>query len=301
MSVVAVIPSPPSSWASFALGPVTVHVYALCVLGGIALAVVITERRLRARGGPPGLTVDAALWAVPLGIVVARIWHVATHTGDYFGTGSNPLAIVAIWDGGNAIYGSLLGGAVGVLIACRRAGVRFWSFADALAPGLLAAQAVGRLGNWFNQELFGLPTTLPWGLQIDPANPKFPAGLPADTLFHPLFLYEIILNLTGAAVIVLLERRLHLRWGRAIAVYCIWYGAGRFLLEGIRIDPTSDGLLGIPANGIASIVVVLLGVLLLLLRHRHAVTEPSVRLSEQPPNSQRTTDNGHAHSVSLEC
>jgi prolipoprotein diacylglyceryl transferase len=271
------IPSPPPGWAQFAIGPLTVHTYALCILAGIVAAVVITDTRLRHRGAPAGLAIDAAIWAVPLGIVVARIYHVLTHPGDYFAAGDELWKVVAIWDGGNAIYGAELGGAIGLYIACRRAGVRFLSFADALAPALLVAQAVGRLGNWFNHELFGLPTAFPWGLQIESTNPRFPPGLPAGTLFHPLFLYELVWNLLGALVLVLLERRLHLRWGRAIATYFIWYGVGRSFLEAIRIDPTSGGLLGIPDNDWASFALIALGITLLVVqRRRHPGPEPDV-------------------------
>lgn len=273
------IPSPPASWAQFHVGPLTVHTYALCILAGIAAAIVITDRRLSSRGGPKGFAVDAAIWAVPVGIVVARIYHVVTHPGDYFAAGDDLWNVFAIWDGGNAIYGAELGGAIGILIACRRAGIRFLSFADALAPGLLVAQAIGRLGNWFNHELFGLPTTLPWGLQIESSNPKFPPGLPAGTLFHPLFLYEIVWDLLGAAVIVVLERRVGLRWGRAIATYFIWYGIGRAYLESIRVDPTSGGFLGVPDNEWTSFALIVLGVLLLLVQHRRQPgPEESIRL-----------------------
>lgn len=168
----------------------------------------------QARLGPEGpveawTVIDIALWAVPLGIVAARFYHVFTHVSDYFHPGANLWNVFAIWDGGNAIYGSLIGGAIGAYIGCRRAGLRFWAFADALAPALLVAQAIGRLGNYFNQELFRSTTTLPWGLEILPTAPMFPAG----TLFHPLFLYEMMWNLIGASVIVLLKRRLTLGWG----------------------------------------------------------------------------------------
>jgi len=189
------IPSPDPILSQFQLGPLTIHTYALCILAGILAAVVITQRRLSARGGTRGMVLDVIIWAVPLGIVGARFYHVLTHGGDYFYPGANLWDVFAIWDGGNALYGSLIGGAVGAYIGCRRVGIRLWSFADALAPAMLVAQAVGRLGNWFNHELFGLPTTLPWGLEILPTDAMFPPGLPAGTLFHPLFLYEMIWNL----------------------------------------------------------------------------------------------------------
>ena len=278
------IPSPDPVLSQFQLGPLTVHTYALCILAGIVAAVIITQRRLAARGGKPGVVLDVIIWAVPLGIVGARLYHVFTHGGDYFYPGANLGNIFAIWDGGNALYGSLLGGAVGAYIGCRRQGIRLWSFADALAPAMLVAQAIGRLGNWFNHELFGLPTTLPWGLEILPTDAMFPDGLPAGTLFHPLFLYEILWNLVGVGIILLLERRLSLRWGRAFAVYLIWYGLGRSWLEAIRIDPTSDSLLGIPANIWAAFVAIALGVALYVVQaRRHPEPELSIYRAGHDP------------------
>ncbi|AXA96690.1 prolipoprotein diacylglyceryl transferase [Microbacterium sp. PM5] len=285
------IPSPDLSWSSFHLGPLTIHIYALCIIAGIIAAVIITERRLRARGVPAGTVIDVALWTVPLGIVAARIYHVLTHMGDYFAPGDNLWAVVAIWDGGNAIYGAMIGGSVGIYIATRRAGIRFFAFADALAPALLVAQAIGRLGNYFNQELFGLPTTLPWGLEISPDAPMFPAGVAPGTLFHPLFLYEMIWNLVGAALIIVLERRVRLGWGRSIASYFIWYGLGRSWLEAIRIDPTSDAPLGIPANIWASFAVVLLGVAIFVVqtvRHRgEPDTSPFTAAEQQRQDAEK--------------
>jgi prolipoprotein diacylglyceryl transferase len=288
MMVLTSIPSPPSVWAQFHLGPLTIHTYAICILTGIVAAVIITQRRLSGRGAQPGVVLDIILWAVPIGIVGARFYHVFTHIGDYFFPGANLWNVFAIWDGGNALYGSLLGGAVGAYIGCRRQGIRFWSFADALAPAMLVAQSLGRFGNYFNHELFGLPTTLPWGLQIEATNSKFPPGLAAGTLFHPLFLYEIIWNLIGVAIILLVERKLQLRWGRAFALYLIWYGLGRSWLEAIRIDPTSDGFLGIPANVWASFVAVALGITLFVIQtRRHPEPETSVIRDGWIPRAQR--------------
>jgi prolipoprotein diacylglyceryl transferase len=272
------IPSPDYDWQILELNlfgwPLNIHTYALCILLGIILAVAITSRRLTQRGAEPGVVLDIALWAVPLGIIGARVYHVLTHPNDYF-AGQEWWRVFAIWEGGNAIYGSLIGGAVGVWIGCRMTGIRFWSFADALAPGLLVAQATGRLGNWFNHELFGMPTDLPWGLEIESTNLAFPAGLPEGTLFHPTFLYEIGWNLAGAALIILLERRINLRWGKALALYLIWYGAGRAFFEAIRVDP-SEMFLGIRVNVWASYAAVVLGIVLFLVqRRRHTGDEPS--------------------------
>lgn len=279
------IPSPDYEWQIWEINlfgwQLNIHMYALCILVGIVLAVIMTSRRLTRRGAEPGVVLDIALWAVPLGIIGARIYHVLTHPDDYFFEGANvwnpfqPGAIWNIWEGGNAIYGALIGGAVGAWIGCRMTGIRFWSFADALAPGLLVAQAAGRLGNWFNHELFGLPTDLPWGLEIESSNPAFPAGLADGTLFHPTFLYEIIWNLAGAALIILLERRINLRWGKAFAVYLIWYGLGRSFFEAIRVDP-SEMFLGVRVNVWTSWAAVILGIVLFLLqRRRHTGDEPT--------------------------
>ncbi|UOQ91301.1 prolipoprotein diacylglyceryl transferase [Agromyces endophyticus] len=255
-------------------GIIPIQTYALCILAGIILAVIITSRRLTKRGAEPGVVLDIALWAVPLGIIGARLYHVLTHPADYF-AGQEWWKVFAIWEGGNAIYGALIGGAIGVIIGCRFTGLRFWSFADALAPALLVAQAVGRLGNWFNHELFGAPTDLPWGLEIEFDNPAWPQGLAEGTLFHPTFLYELVWNLLGAAVIVLLERRINLRWGKAFAIYLIWYGLGRSFFESIRVDP-SEMFLGIRVNVWTSFAAIVLGIVLYLVqRRRHTGDEPS--------------------------
>ena len=259
------IPSP--EWSYFDLGPFRIHAYAICILIGIFLATAVTSRRLTKRGGEPGVVLDIILWAVPLGIVGARIFHVLTHPNDYFYDGANLWDVFAVWKGGIAIFGALLGGAVGAFIGTRRAGIRFWSFADALAPGLLLAQAMGRLGNWFNHELFGLPTTLPWGLEISPDNAAYPVGLPAGTLFHPTFLYEIVWNLVGVAVILILERKFRLRWGSAFGVYLIWYGAGRSVFESIRVDP-SEIFFGLRTNVWAALFAIVIGLAIILVQSR---------------------------------
>ncbi|MFI2364791.1 prolipoprotein diacylglyceryl transferase [Promicromonospora sp. NPDC019610] len=303
----ASIPSPDPVWSQFSLGPLTIHTYALCLLAGIVAAAWITDRRLRARGAAPGIAVDVAMWAVPIGIVGARIYHVLTHLDDFTGPGVDAWAWVRIWEGGNALFGSLLGGAVGVLIGCRISGLRFWSFADALAPGLLVAQAIGRLGNYVNQELFGLPTTLPWGLEIRSDAPMFPTGTPEGTLFHPLFLYEMIWNLIGVAVLLFIERRVvrrnealladggtpgaGLRWGRMFGLYLIWYGLGRSWLESIRIDPTSDAPLGVPANIWTSGIAVLLGIGIIVVQgRRHPEPELSVYVPGREPADEDAAD-----------
>ncbi|MCI0155654.1 prolipoprotein diacylglyceryl transferase [Leifsonia shinshuensis] len=284
-SWVASIPSPGPEWQEIPLPfwPYRIQVYALVILVGIIIAAAWTSRRLTKRGAEPGVILDILLWAVVLGIVGARIYHVLTHPSDYFAAGHNtwnpfqPGSVWAIWEGGNAIFGSLIGGAVGIWIACRISGLRFWSVADALAPALLLAQAIGRIGNYFNQELFGLPTNLPWGLQIDAGNKAIPVGLPDGTLFQPLFLYEIIWNVIGVFVIILLERRFRLQWGKTLAVYLIWYGVGRSYLESIRIDPSEFTFLGIPSNVWAAFAAVVLGIVIFIVQsRRHPGLEPGV-------------------------
>lgn len=271
---------------------------------GIVAAVIIASPRLKARGAEKGVVIDIAIWIIPLGIIGARFYHVFTHGGDYFYPGANLWNVFAIWDGGNALYGAMIGGSVGILIGCRRKGIRFLSFADALAPGMLVAQSLGRFGNYFNHELFGLPTTLPWGLQILPTDTMFPKNLPAGTLFHPLFLYEIIWNLVGVAIILVIERRFRLRWGRTIALYFIWYGLGRSWLEAIRIDPTSDQMFGIPANIWASFVAIAIGIALFIVQtRRHPEPEPSPyrdgrgpqQATTAPAADTSTSDDVHEH------
>ena len=282
-TILASLPSPPADWQYFDVGPLRVHVYALAILAGIILATWITGRRLTARGGEKGVVLDFLLWTVPLGIIFARAYHVLTHPGDYFGPDINPLSVFYIWEGGNAIYGALIGGALGVWLGSRQTGVRFFSFADALIPGLLVAQAAGRLGNYFNQELFGLPTTLPWGLVIDRPNSAIPSGLPADTLFHPTFLSEMIWNLAGVVVLLLLERQRDMRWGKALAFYLVWYGLGRAWLEAIRLDP-SETFLGIRSNIWASFAAILRGVILDVVQsRRHPGREESIYLPGREP------------------
>jgi len=278
------IPSPPASWQSFDIVIFgwhwSIHYYALIILVGIIVAALWASRRLTKRGGEPGVALDFVLWAVPLGIIFARAYHVFTHPHDYFYPGANLWNTFAIWDGGNAIFGSLIGGALGVIIACRISGIRFWSFADAVAPGLLLAQAIGRLGNYVNHELFGLPTNLPWGLQIPQPNAAIPVGLPADTLFQPLFLYEMIWNVIGVIVILLLEKRFNLRWGKTFAVYLIWYGIGRSYLESIRIDPSEYSFLSIPSNVWAAFAAVVVGIVLFIVQTRR---HPGIELSVYRP------------------
>jgi len=272
------IPSPPSSWRSFNIGAwlrdlgldwftlnLTLNAYAIFILIGIAVALWLTNRRLVARGVEPWLVLDVALWAVPLGILGGRLYHVATHPADYFYEGADLLRIFYVWEGGLAILGAVSLGAVGAYIGARSAGLRFSAFADALAPGLLLAQGIGRTGNYFNQELFGAPTNLPWGLQIDRPNSAIPVGIPDTTLFHPTFAYEMLWNVLGALVLIWVGRALSLQWGRLFALYLVWYGIGRAFLENIRLDP-AELILGVRVNVWGALAAIALGVLIYLIQ-----------------------------------
>jgi prolipoprotein diacylglyceryl transferase len=283
------IPSPPIEWQipiSIPIGQwlpflgsgtvINIHTYALCIIAGIVVATALTEFRLRRRGAEPWAIIDVLIWAVPLGIIGARIWHVATHPTDFFFPGADLWKVVAIWDGGGAIFGSLLFGGLGVWIGCRITGIRFLSFADALAPGLLLAQALGRFGNYFNHEIFGLPTDAPWGLEIEATNPAFPVGLPEGTLFQPTFAYEIIWNVVGAGLILLIDWRIRPQWGRIFALYLIWYGVGRAIFETIRLDP-SEIILGLRINVWGALLAIAIGLVILIVQTvRHTGAEPSV-------------------------
>jgi prolipoprotein diacylglyceryl transferase len=277
------IPSPSVSY--FQVGPLQIHFYALCILAGIIAAALLTNHRLNKRGAERGIILDMILWTVPFGIVGARIFHVLTHPNDYFFPGAELWKVIAIWEGGIAIFGALIGGAIGAYIGCRVLGLRFWTFADALAPGLLLAQAFGRFGNYFNHELFGTPTNGWWGLEIESSNPAYPIGLPDGTLFQPTFAYEVIWNLLGVAVILLLERKLGLQWGKVIAVYLIWYGLGRIVWESIRIDP-SEIFFGLRVNVWAAIFAVVAGILIFVVQsRRHTGLEPSAYVAGREFNA----------------
>ncbi|MET8279194.1 prolipoprotein diacylglyceryl transferase [Micromonospora sp. NPDC005174] len=273
LSPQAALPSP--STAVWQLGPVPIRAYALCIIAGIVLACWVTERRMRQRGVAPGAVLDIAVWAVPAGIIGARIYHVITSPEKYFGAGGEPLKAFAIWEGGLGIWGAVAGGAIGAWIAARQLGIPLSVVADALAPGLPLAQAVGRLGNWFNNELFGDRTTLPWGLQIhrmDPDNPghalRDDAGQPIlePGLYHPTFLYEALWNLGVVALVLVLDRRLRLGRGRAFALYVMGYTAGRFWIELMRTDEANH-ILGVRLN-VWTAALVFLGALAYFVRVR---------------------------------
>jgi prolipoprotein diacylglyceryl transferase len=217
----------------------------LSIIVGIALAVWIGERRWRARGGSHGVVMDVAVWAVPFGIVGGRLYHVLTSPQAYFGEGGDPWGAFRIWQGGLGIPGAIVFGGVGAWIGMRRLGLPLPPFGDSVAPGIAVAQAVGRWGNWFNQELYGRPTDLPWAVEIDVAHR--PAGMLDVATYHPTFLYESLWLLLVAGVVVLADRRWRLGHGRAFALYIALYAVGRFGVETLRIDPANE-ILGLRVN-----------------------------------------------------
>jgi prolipoprotein diacylglyceryl transferase len=282
----ATIPSP-TTFAWF-IGPIPIRAYALCIIAGIVAACVITEVRMRRRGAPKYFVLDLVIWAVLFGIPGGRIYHVITSPENYFGAGKHPIDALKVYDGGLGIWGAIALGAVGVWIACRRAGVSLTFVADALAPGLPVAQAIGRLGNWFNNELYGGPTSLPWGLRVyqaDLSSGKVetvngqPVEVPGGP-FHPTFLYELIWDLLIAVLVWQMDKRYKFGKGRAFALYVMAYTVGRFWIEAMRTD-TAHHFLGLRLNDWVSIVV-FLGALLYFLRVRgpqeHVRIDPGGRM-----------------------
>jgi prolipoprotein diacylglyceryl transferase len=253
-ALLASIPSPSSS--SVDLGPFSIHLYGLTLLVAIAVCTWITGRRWVARGGDWDLILRCAVWGVAAGIVGARAYHVVTSwdevPDEWWGA-------FAIWKGGLGVWGGILAGCVVGGIIARRAGADVWLLADCLAPGLLVAQAIGRLGNWWNQELFGKPTDLPWGLEIAPE--KRPITSLAEATYHPAFLYELLWNLLAAALLVfVLERRFRPRPPGVFAAYVALYCFGRFWIELLRVDPAHE-IIGLRLNAWVAVLGVVVGVI----------------------------------------
>ncbi|GAA1992382.1 prolipoprotein diacylglyceryl transferase [Amycolatopsis minnesotensis] len=262
----ASIPSPDQGvWH---IGPIPLRAYAICIIVGIIVAIWWGERRWIARGGTKGAVVDMAVFAVPFGLVGGRLYHVITDNQLYFGEGKNPLNALKIWEGGLGIWGAIALGAVGAWLACRRRGIPLPAMADAIAPGIVVAQAIGRLGNYFNQELYGAHTDLPWGLEIyqrfDPGNPGIPDQGPTGVAIghiplegspvHPTFLYELLWNLAVAGLIVWADRRFKLGHGRVFGLYVAGYTLGRTWIEMMRSD-NANHIFGVRVNVWVSILV----------------------------------------------
>ncbi|WP_245637357.1 prolipoprotein diacylglyceryl transferase [Actinomyces vulturis] len=267
------IPSP--SQGVWHLGSIPLRAYALCILAGIMVAVWWSDKRYRADGGEKDVVLDVCLVAVPVGIIGARIYHVITSPDAYFGPHGDLTRIPLIWEGGLGIWGGVAAGLLAAWIYTRKRGINFPQLADAVAPTLLIAQAMGRFGNWFNQELFGAPTTKPWGLEIDVAH--MPSGYAPGTLFHPTFAYEALWNLAGAAFLVWAQKRFHLHGGRVMWLYVVVYTSGRLWIEMLRID-SAQHIFGLRLNVWTSLIVLsvgLIGFVFTGMRQRAQEVEPS--------------------------
>jgi len=251
--MLAAIPSP--SQNVLHLGPLTIHAYGVLIAIGVIVAVVVAKHRYARFGGEPELVERVAIWVVVIGFLGARAGFVTTHTGLFVG---RPWAVLFIWEGGLALYGGLTAGAIAAIVLMRRWDGDLAALADAVAVGLPLAQAIGRWGNYFNQELFGVPTDLPWGLRIDPVNR--PPGYEQFSTFHPTFLYEALWNvLLTVPIILFLERRGKLAKGASLPVYLVVYGTGRFLMELLRTD-TTFRLFGLSRNAYVSLLAIAVGV-----------------------------------------
>ncbi len=286
-----------------------IRYYGLIIVFAMLVAAFVAARLARRDGKDPEHIWGALTWAIIPGIVLARLWFVffppisitagcaTAATTDICRDTSWFLSnffdlqngAIAIWSGGLSIFGAVLGGFLGAYLYMRRNKLPVGQWIDIAAVALPLGQAIGRWANFVNQELYGTITTLPWGITIDSAHRVGSFTSTVDypvttTLFHPLFLYEMIWNLIGVAVIILIERRFRLRWGKAFGLYLIWYGLGRSWLEAIRIDPTSDALFGVPANIWASFAAIALGIIVIVVQsRRHPEPESTVYLPGREP------------------
>jgi prolipoprotein diacylglyceryl transferase len=260
MSPLAYIPPPPTNGVH--VGPLFFHLYGLCIAIGILAAVSLARRRWRQMGHDPAELERAAFWGVVAGFVGGRLAYVSTHTGDFAGRWPH---VVAVWEGGLALYGGLtLGVAVGALVAWRQ-GLPVGATLDAAVPGIPLAQAFGRWGNYFNQELFGTPTRVPWALEVEPR--YRPARYAGFETFHPTFLYESLFNLLVCGLLIWIGNTRRLRTGSLLLCYGVLYATGRFFLELLRTD-TTYRLAGLSRNAYVSIAVVLAGSAALVWRER---------------------------------
>lgn len=267
------IPSP--SLSSFSVGPLTIHFYALCIITGIAAAIWIGRKRYANLGGNPDDVSEVAIWAVPFGIIGGRIYHVITSPSQYFGSNGNPIDALRIWEGGLGIWGAISLGAVGAYLYFRthKTSLNFRQLLDSLAPGVIVAQAIGRIGNYFNQEVFGKPTELPWGLEIDSVNR--PNGFESYSTFHPTFLYELVWCLVVAVLLIKLPgflKKITARQGDGFALYVFGYTAGRVWIETLRIDE-ANLILGLRLNIWVSFIVLITACAYLIASKRRGNTK----------------------------
>ena len=298
-AVLAEIPSP--TQGVWHLGPFPLRAYALCIIAGIVLAVWLGNKRFMARGGQDGVVLDVAAWAVPFGIIGGRVYHVLTDPELYFGQGRRPIEALYIWHGGLGIWGAISLGALGAYIGARRRGVLMPPLADALAPGILAAQSLGRWGNYFNNELYGGPTSLPWGLKVYEwdqgagravvENGK--AVVVQGGPFHPTFLYESLWSAAGVALLLWADRRFKLGHGRVFALYVAIYTSGRLWIEALRTDPANT-ILGLRLNiWTASIVLLASLVAFVVVSRRRPGREGVVTRPRPGPRTEWTADGSH--------
>ncbi|MDI3402962.1 prolipoprotein diacylglyceryl transferase [Streptomyces cavernicola] len=284
MELLAFIPSP----AKGEIDPfgIPLRGYAFCIIIGVFVAVWLGGRRWIARGGRAGTVADIAVWAVPFGLVGGRLYHVITDYELYFSEGRNPVDALKIWEGGLGIWGAIALGALGAWIGCRRRGIPLPAYADAVAPGIAFAQAIGRWGNWFNQELYGRATDLPWALEIT----RVDGGRVPGT-YHPTFLYESLWCVGVAVLVIWADRRFKLGHGRAFALYVAAYCAGRGWIEYMRVDDVQmDDVLGLRLNVWTSILVFLLAVAYMVVSAklrpgREEIVEPGDPDDDEPSSS----------------
>ncbi|MFC8199757.1 prolipoprotein diacylglyceryl transferase [Streptomyces sp. NPDC057298] len=281
---IAYIPSP-SRGVYELFGVIPLRGYAFCIIIGVFVAVWLGNKRWIARGGRSGTVADIAVWAVPFGLVGGRLYHVITDYQLYFSEGQDWVDAFKIWEGGLGIWGAIAFGAVGAWIGCRSRGIPLPAWADALAPGIALAQAIGRWGNWFNQELYGRETDLPWALHITSSTDGRVPGY-----YHPTFLYESLWCIGVALLVIWADRRFKLGHGRAFALYVAAYCAGRFWIEAMRVDEAHH-FLGMRLNEWTSIVVFLLAVLYIVLSARR---RPGREEVVEPGASDGDTDDGAA-------
>jgi prolipoprotein diacylglyceryl transferase len=279
------IPSP--SQGVWHLGPLPIRAYALCIIAGIIVAIAIAEKRWVARGGKYGEMQDLALWAVPFGLVGGRLYHVMTDYELYFGEGKHPIQALYVWRGGLGIWGAIALGAVGVVIGARRKGILILPAMDVMAPAAVVAQAIGRWGNYFNQELFGRETDLPWKLAIT----KDSHGDTVPTTYHhPTFLYECLWDLGVFGLLIWADRRFKLGYGRVMALYMMGYTLGRGWIENLRVDSVQmNDVFGLRLNVWTSIVVFIVGAIWFTVSaRRHPGREPSVYVDAPEPAGRAT-------------
>ncbi|NED13567.1 prolipoprotein diacylglyceryl transferase [Streptomyces sp. SID9124] len=284
----AYIPSP--STGVIDLGPIPLRGYAFCIIIGVFVAVWFGNKRWVARGGTAGTVADIAVWAVPFGLVGGRLYHVITDYQLYFSDGEDWVDAFKIWQGGLGIWGAIALGAVGAWIGCRRRGIPLPAWADALAPGIALAQACGRWGNWFNQELYGRATDVPWALKIS-EGPNRVAGT-----YHPTFLYESLWCVGVALLVVWADRRFKLGHGRAFALYVAAYCAGRAWIEYMRVDEAHH-ILGLRLNVWTAIIVFALAVTYIVVSAkvrpgREEIVEPGA--PEAPDSSDESKDDAES-------